>query len=106
MTTLQTQTHTHSPGDFCFIQNGDFREALGEAYATTQKHNLWGIFRDHGTVEFTSRLAPIAPIDLFRNAVRKMAYLYMGRIATYGWDAFVAYYEEEIQKPLQPCVGS
>lgn len=94
-------SHSHSPGDFCFVRSDDLREALGEAYATTQKHNLWWVFQKSGPERFLSGLIPNDPIsDIFRTA----AYHYMTRIATGGWDAFVEYYQAEMRKPRQPCL--
>jgi hypothetical protein len=91
----------HSPGDFCFVRSDDLREALGEAYATSEKHNLWWIFRKSGPEFFTSRLISMDPVtDAFRN----LAYHYMTRIAVHGWDAFVAYYEEMLRRPREPCL--
>lgn len=99
--TSTMQSHTHSPGDFCFVRSDELREALGEAYATTQKYNLWQIFRDDGPYVFLAHLNETEPIS---DTFRAMAYKYMTRISIYGWDAFVAYYAAESQKPRQPCL--
>ena len=93
--------HTHSPGDFCFVRSDDLREALGEAYATTQKYDLWHVFRTDGPYFFLSRLIEVDPIS---DAFRAVAYRYMTRISIYGWDAFVEYYQAEMRKPRQPCL--
>lgn len=96
-----TSNHTHSPGDFCFVQSDELREALGEAYVISEKHNLWWIFRQSGPEFFTSRLIPMDPVT---DAFRDLAYYYMTRIAAHGWDAFVAYYEESLRRPRSPCL--
>ena len=93
--------HLHCPGDFCFIRSDELREALGAAYATSEKHNLWWVLRKSGPEFYLSRLLSIDPLT---DAFRSLAYHYMTRIANYGWDAFVEYYEAEMRKPRQPCM--
>jgi hypothetical protein len=96
-----TSQHTHSPGDFCFIRSDELRGALGTAYATSEKHNLWWILRQNGPEFFLAHLIPSDPVS---DAFRSLAYHYMTRIAAHGWDAFVAYYEAEMRKPREPCL--
>lgn len=99
--TSHTHKHKHSPGDFCFVRNDNLREALGDAYALSDRHNMWWIFRKSGPDFFVAHLFPEDPIT---EAFRTLAYDYMTRIAVYGWDAFVEYYEAQMRKPREPCL--
>lgn len=94
-------SHVNFPGDFCFVRSDELREALNDAYVTTQRHNLWHVFRTDGPYVFLSHLIEMDPIT---DAFRALAYRYMTRISIYGWDAFVEYYKAEMQKPRQPCL--
>ena len=94
-------SESHSPGDFCFVRSDELREALGSAYAISEKHNLWWVLRQSGPEFFLSHLIPTDPLS---DAYRAVAYHYMTRIAVHGWDAFVEHYEAEMRKPRQPCL--
>lgn len=93
--------HTHCPGDFCFVRSDELREALGSAYAVTQKYNLWEVFRQSDPDHF---LSGMISHDSLSNIFRTVSYFYMTRIAKEGWDAFVEYYQAEMRKPRQPCL--
>jgi hypothetical protein len=98
---MTSHTHKHSPGDFCFVKNDDLREALGTAYAMTERHNMWWVFRKSGPDFFLDRMIQEDPVS---DAFRALAYRYMTRIAVHGWDAFVEYYEGQLRKPREPCL--